>query len=169
MRRMRVLPASFGVLVLLLATLVKIAAMLEFAPLYDALQFLPAQLAAIISGESYTEAKGIYRFSSFVLDYSCAGVNFLLLSLVAGTWHLRNKIQSLSHVATGIACLALAAWLATNIANAFRIGLSLRLMHISERHAWLHEAIGTIVFCVFLFAYYQLLSRFSNDKTRTNP
>lgn len=169
MRRMRVMPVSFGILVLLLAAIIKIAAMHEYAPLYNALQFLPAQLAAIISGEIYTEAKGIYRFSSFVLDYSCAGINFLLLCLVAGAWHFRNKIQSLSHVAAGVAGLALAAWLATNIANSFRIGLSLRLMHISERHAWLHEAIGTIVFCVFLFAYYQLLSRFSNDKTRTTP
>lgn len=166
---MRLLPAGFGVLVLLLAAVIKIAAMLEYAPLYNALQFLPAQMAAIISGESYIETKGIYRFSSFVLDYSCAGVNFLLLCFLASAWHFRSKISSLSRLTAGLVGLTLAAWFATNIANAFRIGLSLRLMHISERHAWLHEAIGTVVFCVFLFAYYQLLMRFSNDKTRTAP
>ncbi|MFO1470239.1 MAG: hypothetical protein U1F27_04250 [Turneriella sp.] len=164
---MRVLPAGFGVLVLLLAALIKIAAMLEYGPLYNTLQFFPAQLAAIISGQSHTEAKGIYRFTSFVLDYSCAGVNFLLLCLVAGAWLFRNRIQSLLHLAVTTAGLLLAAWLATNIANAFRIGLSLRLMHISGRYAWMHEAIGTIVFCVFLLSYYQLLLRFSNDKTST--
>lgn len=166
---MRALPAGFLTTVLLLAAAVKVAAMLEYAPLYNTLQFLPAQLAALISGENYTEFKGIYRFTSFVLDYSCAGVNFLLLCLVASAWHFRNRVQSLLQLVPITAGLTLAAWLATNIANAFRIGLSLRLMHISERHAWLHEAIGTIVFIVFLLTYYQLLLRFSDGKTRTAP
>lgn len=166
---MRLLPAGFGVLVLLLAAAIKIAAMFEYAPLYNTLQFLPAKFAALMSGERYTEFRGIYRFSSFMLDYSCAGVNFLLLCLVAGAWQFRNRVQSLWHLAATTTILLFAAWLATNFANSFRIGLSLQLMYLSRQHAWLHESIGTIVFIVFMLVYYQLLSRFSNDKTRTAP
>ncbi len=139
--------------------------MLEFAPLYHTLLFLPAELAAQLSGERYTEITGIYRFPSFVLDYSCAGVNFLLLCLVAGAWHLRSRVQSLRQLAGIIACLLLAAWCATNVANAFRIGLSLKMLHLTHNHAWLHEAVGTIVFITFLLGYYQLIMRFSDAKT----
>lgn len=162
---MRVLQTGFVVVVLLIAAATKVPAMLEFAPLYHTLLFLPARVAMLVSGESYSELSGIYRFPSFVLDYSCAGVNFLLLCLVAGAWHFRTRVQSLRQLAGTTLCLALAAWCATNLANTFRIGLSLKLLHLSEQHAWLHEAVGTIVFITFLLAYYQLLSRFTHDKT----
>lgn len=163
---MRIWPTGFVVLLLLVAAATKVAAMLEFAPLYDTLLFVPARVAMLVSGESYTALHGIYRFQSFVLDYSCAGVNFLLLCLVAGAWHFRQRVRSLSQLARHSAGLLLAAWCVTNLANTFRIGLSLKLQHFSEKHAWLHEAVGTIVFITFLLAYYQLLSRFTHDKTR---
>ncbi len=163
---MRVLPAIFLIAVVLVAAATKTLATIAYPPLYHALQFFPAKLAGILSGESYSEQQGIYRFTTFVLDYSCAGVNFLLLCLAAGAWLLRNRVKTCMQLTAMTAFLVPAALFATNVANAFRIGLSLRLMHISERHAWLHEAIGTIVFILFLLVYYQILLRFSNDKTR---
>ena len=68
--------------------------------------------------------------------------------------------------ATEEPCVLIAAgsWLTVNIANIFRIGLSLKLFHHQAQHAWLHEAIGTIVFITFLMGYYQLISRFKYAK-----
>lgn len=162
---MHVVQLMFVVVAMLFAVALKGFAMAEFAPLYHTLLFLPAKLAAVLSGESYTELNGTYRFSSFVLDYSCAGVNFLLLCFLASAWLFRSRVQSVLQLGLTTLALVLAAGCATNIANAFRIGLSLKLLHVSYAHAWLHEAIGTIVFITFLLAYYQLLLRFANDKT----
>lgn len=129
--------------------------MLEWAPLYHTLLFAPAQLAALLSDEVYTALKGTYRFKTFVLDHSCAGVNFLLLCLIAGAWHFRQRAQT----TTTFVLVTAGAWLTANVANAFRIGLSLKLFHYHTQHAWLHEAIGTTVFMVFLLGYYQLILR----------
>jgi exosortase K len=164
---MPLLQSGFLVVLLLIAAATKGLAMLEFAPLYHTLLFLPAKIAVLVSGESYIEFSGIYRFHSFVLDYSCAGVNFLLLCLAAGAWHFRQSVQSLPQLLRTSALLLLAAWFTTNLANTFRIGLSLKLFHHHAQHAWLHEAVGTIVFITFLLGYYQLILRFTNDKAQT--
>lgn len=156
---------AFVVVVVLIAAATKISAMLEIAALYHTLLFLPARVAVLLSGESYNTLHGMYRFHSFVLDYSCAGVNFLLLCLAAGAWLFRQRVRTFTQLAGHAAGLVLAAWFTTNVANTFRVGLSLKLLRLTEHPAWLHEAVGTIVFLTFLLAYYQLLSRFTNDKT----
>lgn len=160
---MRNVSPGFAILVLL-AIAIKGAAMLEMAPLYHTLLLVPAKAAALLSGESYTESQGVYRFSSFVLDYSCAGANFLLLCVITGAWHFRHRMQTAARLAGTGVLIAAGAWLTANIANTFRIGLSLKLFHHHAQHAWLHEAIGTIVFITFLMGYYQLILRFNYAK-----
>jgi len=115
---------------------IKLAAMAEWAPLFRIFLFLPATAISIFTGTDYTESAGVYRFDGFVLDYSCAGINFFILSALTLALLKRPSI--------------LAAYLTTIVANIFRIALSLKLLQFSPSHPWLHEITGMAVFLFFL-------------------
>lgn len=138
------------VIVLMASAALKLAAMVEWPPLYRVFLFVPANLLAFFRGSEYAESAGIYTFPDFILDYSCSGIHFfiiaVLLAVVAGR---------------GLAVSITSAYLLALIANTFRVGLFLRLMPLAEGRPWLHEAIGTAVFLSFLIAYGLLLQKIS--------
>ena len=164
---MRAVRVIFAAAVLLLATGIKLAAALETVPLYHTLLFVPASFARLLTGENYAELANTYRFSVFILDYSYAGVNFLMLCIFAGAWHSMRRVQNVAQLLRALLLITFGAFAATNLANTFRIGLSLKLFPLVERHDWMHEAIGTIVFISFLIGYYQLFLRSLNAKTHS--
>lgn len=164
------LPAQwvFTLAVLLLVVAFKVLAVREFAPLYRAFLALPAAFAGLFTGYDYIQKEGTYLFPGFILDYSCAGINFFLICCIAAATIYWRKMHSVRLVGRTLVLVFGAAWLATTLANVFRIGISLRLSSLTGTHAWLHEAVGTLVFLVFLFSYHYLLTRLSDAKTNAH-
>lgn len=130
-----------------LCAAVKILAALEWAPLYRAFLFVPAQILAFFFAADFDEQGGVYVFPGFILDHSCSGIHFFIVALLLlGFKSQRTWVGLLK--ATG------AAYLLTLAANTARVGLYLKFEHLSTGRPWLHEAIGTLVFITFLIAFY---------------
>lgn len=101
---------------------------------------------------TYSEAAGIYTFETFILDYSCAGINFFLLALATGSMALWGSGR-ISLVAIPF------AWLLTIAANSMRVGLYLKVRSLTGDRPWLHETLGILVFLTLLIVYYEILRR----------
>lgn len=132
---------------LFLGGVIKVLAMLEWPTLYRAFLFPPAQVLSFFFAAEYEETGGIYTFPEFILDYSCSGIHFFILTMLLVTFR--------SVKATGgfLAALTM-AYLLTLAANTARVALFLKIAGYSPGRPWLHEAIGTLVFISFLFFYY---------------
>ncbi len=135
-----------------LAAFIKWSAMAEAAWVYRLFLHLPAVLLSIFGYSEYTESAGIYTFEGFVLDYSCAGVNFFLIAVA---------LSCLAMLGAGrIYLITLPiAWFMTLAANTLRVGLYLKLESITGHQPWLHEATGILAFLTLLIVYYELLRR----------
>lgn len=144
----------------------KALAVSEYAPLYRFFLFLPAQFASAWSGLAYTEEAGIYRFPGFVLDYSCAGINFCILCLVTAAFASTGSARKILNSAMIAVVISVSAWAMTQLANLIRIALSLKLLPLSTGRPWLHEAIGSIVFLFFLIVFYLLYKGIIHARTR---
>lgn len=135
------------VTVLTASAVIKLAAMAEWPPLYRVFLHVPANLLAFFRGSEYVESAGIYTFPDFILDYSCSGIHFFIITvLMTGVVNCRLSLA--------LPC----GFLVTLIANTFRVGLVLSLTPLAAGRPWLHEAVGTGVFLSFLIAYYFLLA-----------
>ena len=133
------------------------------------------RLVELLSGRSFEfESHAGYMSSdnSFLIAASCAGVNFLLTSFlmlsVRTLWRNRNQSTSWRLIPTAAAI----SYLATIIANSFRICIALEL----ERHpfdsGWLsanqvHRLEGIVVYFGFLLFLFVLTERIeSRESTR---
>lgn len=132
------------------------------------LLFLLAPTNSII--ELFTASKSVYdpqlgyRFSSlgFLIDKSCSGFNFLLISFLMATYIVAQvkKIRSFFTIPIAI-CIA---YITTILANTSRIASYLILMQnniielIDPNNNWLHRAEGILVYLSFLILSYFLLN-----------
>lgn len=134
------------------AGFVKWSAVVESAWLYRVFLYVPAALLSVFGYGDYGESGGVYTFETFVLDYSCAGVNFFLITLAVGC---------LAMLSAGRFYLIMIpiAWFMTLAANTLRVGLYLKLELLAGHRPWLHEATGILVFLTLLVVYYHLLMR----------
>lgn len=131
---------------------VKALAVFESALLYRIFLQLTATLLAFFGNAEYSEDAGVYTFPHFILDYSCAGINFFAVAMLTGL---------LVMLSSGRVRLWLlpAAWLLTVLANTMRVGLYLKLEPWAAGREWLHEAVGVLTFLTLLIVYYLLLQR----------
>jgi exosortase K len=134
-------------LAFLFAGVVKVLAMLEWPTLYRAFLFPPAQFLGFFFTAEYEETAGIYTFPGFILDYSCSGIHFFIITILLITF---SRVKT----AGGFLTALLTAYSMTLAANTARVALFLKVAAFSSGRPWLHEAIGTIVFISFLFFYY---------------
>jgi len=135
-----------------LAGFVKWSAIAESTWLCRLFLHVPAVLLSVFGYGDYMESGGVYTFETFVLDYSCAGVNFFLITLAVGC---------VAMLGAGRMYLLIipVAWLLTVAANTLRVGLYLKLELLAGHRPWLHEATGILVFLTLLVVYYHLLVR----------
>lgn len=165
-----------GVIVMT-AGLVKLAAMAG-SPLAHRWFLQPlALLMSVFTGEAFSENQAVYTYSSFVLDYSCAGINFFAIcslttaiafSPVKNSGHVRRSATLIAELAKPV-LLVTAIYAVTLLANFVRVALSLRLLPLSEGRPWLHEAVGVVVFLSILISYSFFLNRIQNAKQPTVP
>lgn len=132
---------------LVLSGAVKVLAMLEWPTLYRLFLFPPARVLAFFFTAEYEEAAGIYTFPEFILDYSCSGIHFFIITTLLIIF---RSVKTAGGFLAGVAL----AYVLTLAANTARVALFLKVAAFSPGRPWLHEAIGTIVFISFLFFYY---------------
>jgi exosortase K len=126
-------------------------------------------LVELISGASFefeSHAGYLSRERNFLIAPSCAGVNFLLTAFL---------LLALKRLARGemrwrfISAAALAAFLATLVANTVRISIALWIRASVESDSWLHSAQfhrleGICVYFGFLLLLFALSERLSSVK-----
>ena len=85
---------------------------------------------------------------------ACAGINFLLMSLLAWAWVFRPDHREAAHLQTWVAgrilllfALIMAAWTTALLANSLRI---LVAMNLPGHGAGLHRAIGMLIYVPLL-------------------
>ncbi len=161
--------------VVAVAALVKVIAMTSSPSLHRWFLLPTALSLSVFTGESFAENNAIYIFPDFVLDYSCAGINFFVICSLTTAILLSNAGEiSRPHTLFGyvvlwgrVALLIAAIYAATLLANFARVALYLRLLPLSEGRPWLHEAVGVAVFLSILICYATLLNRIQNAKQPT--
>jgi exosortase K len=106
------------------------------------------------SGRGYLDTDGL-----FLIDKSCAGLNFLLISFCVVYFSFIEKLNNVKHTAIVLLSATLGGYLITIIANTSRITV---LLWISEyaptfnplKNALVHEWAGIFVYFSFLLLYY---------------
>lgn len=117
----------------------------------DELQFLlypVQQLVQIFTGlPAYYQAGEGYIFPQFVIEKSCAGVNFLVICWCSLGWlSLYNRHLWLARVGALVLCVPLSYCLCL-AANTFRILSALMLQRLPGLHGpQVHEALGVVVY-----------------------
>ena len=110
---------------------------------------------------------------SFLIAAPCAGVNFLITAFLMLSlrrlWRVRsaNTLQNLSW--SFIPAMAVFAYLATIIANTFRISTSLWLRGVADQMSWLsrnqlHRVEGIFVYFGFLLLLFIVSERMFSEK-----
>lgn len=131
--------------------------------------------------EAVTGSQGIYAPSDgflhtglpIIIDKSCSGLNFWLLSFSLLSLSTLGFYQT--HRQKLAACLALAAisYLVTLFVNVSRILIAIftlqhKELHPSLRADWMHEAQGAFVYLLFLILLYRCIYYITVKLTKTN-
>lgn len=134
----------------------------------DELRFLlyPVQwFVAVFTGQSsiYLAGEG-YQFSGFIIEKSCAGVNFLVICWCTLTY---LSIQNQHNQSIKIKALLWSIPLSYSLcilANTFRILSALVLQRLPGLHGPnVHEALGVVVYLSILLLATALFNHFLND------
>jgi exosortase K len=116
-----------------------------------------SQLLEWISGHPF-HRDGLHEWVSESADIrlvkACAGINFLLMSLLAWAWVFRPDHREAAHLQTWVAgrilllfALIMAAWTTALLANSLRI---LVAMNLPGHGAGLHRLIGMLIYVPLL-------------------
>lgn len=159
-----------------IAAAVKLAAMTASVGLHRVFLHPLAWLLSLYTDESYHEREGLYYFTNFYLDFSCAGINFFVIAAITTAWLIPEKLSWPRQVKLIPArmllhwgFLAFAAYAITLVANFLRVAIFLNLQPFAVGRAWLHEAVGIAVFLSLLTSYSLLLYRIKNAQQPSNP
>ena len=104
---------------------------------------------------------------NIVIDKSCSGFNFWIISFAAISSLKLKSGQVPFPGALGIMCFMLLSYLITLLANYSRITVAIQSLHLADRLPWLgsdwfHQASGSFTYlCCLLLAYFFLDQRFN--------
>ena len=126
-----------------------------------------AHLAGGITRVSFLMEPGagyLSRERLFLIEKSCAGVNFMIAAFAMLTFVLRRRIRSLTSGAIVVAGSLLAAYAAAVLVNATRIVMAMWLMvhplaFSGLTPAQIHRLEGICVYFAGLVLMYELVSR----------
>jgi exosortase K len=134
----------------------------------DELHFLlyPVQwLVAVFTGQSsvYLAGEG-YQFSGFIIEKSCAGVNFLVICWCTLAYlSIQNQHNQSIKIKALLWSIPLSYGLCI-LANTFRILSALVLQRLPGQHGPnAHEALGVVVYLSILLLATALFHHFLND------
>jgi len=123
------------------------------------------------SNSIYSTENGYFHQElNILIEKSCSGFNFWLLSFLMLTFLLLKYFKNNLHKTMTIPFSLLAAYLVTIFVNASRIFVSIIIQNqsnnfLSEKHQLiLHESIGIITNLVFLIVVYYLTEKFLINK-----
>lgn len=158
---------------LTLAAGVKLAAMTASVSLHRIFLHPLAWLLTVYTGESYIERAGLYYFSDFYLDFSCAGIDFFVIAAITTAWLIPEAVpwrgRLPARLLLHVVILGVAVFAVTLAANFLRIAIFLNLQPFATGRPWLHEAVGIAVFLSLLTSYSLLLYRIKNAPQPSNP
>jgi exosortase K len=114
------------------------------------------------SSLSFSAESGYYLPSlNILIDKSCSGFNFWLISFVMIGFTVVTYIQNRKRRVILLISSLLIAYLLTIIANTSRIISILKMNNIlpnlDENYEWIHTAQGTFVYLFFLIGFYLLM------------
>ena len=120
-----------------------------------------------VTGADFVREAGtgwLSRERMFVIAKSCAGVNFLIVALLASAWSFGATRPTLRGKLVLLAGCAAASYAATLVANTARIALAMHLHEAVEPSGWLtrarvHRVEGVLVYLVFLCLFYLAAQR----------
>ncbi|OHD05466.1 MAG: exosortase K [Spirochaetes bacterium GWD1_27_9] len=111
---------------------------------------------------------------NIIVDKSCAGINFFLLTLIFSFVILVNSKIKILRFFYIVLFSTVSAYFVAILSNLVRIILSIKVKIIrfeinwfSQTH-WFHYALGIVVFLSFLIGYYLILERYKKWIIKTN-
>lgn len=129
-----------------------------------------ARLVGAVTGDSFVLEPGegyLSRDRMFVIEKSCAGINFMIAAFGMSAFALRRRVQSVASGATVLAASLTAAYAAAVLVNAVRITIAMWLtVHptgIDAHH--LHRLEGIVVYFGGLAFLYHVVQRFDRQAT----
>jgi len=154
----------------------KLGAMASAAGVHRVFLYPLAILLSAYTGENFAEKQGLYHFTDFYLDYSCAGINFFTIVALTTAWLVpqsrtfpRPFALLLIQTFARAALLLTAVYAVTLAANFTRVAVFLSLQSLATERPWLHEAVGIAVFLSLLTSYTLILYRIKNAQQPSNP
>lgn len=130
----------------------------------------------IVTGSTatYLSTTGfVYHRLPIIIDKSCAGVNFWLLSFTLLTLSTIHFYKSHSHKFLACITLLFISYAATLFVNISRIlvailSLKYKNLHTSLSQEWMHEAQGAFIYLLFLTVLYLSIQYLTAKLTKTN-
>jgi exosortase K len=126
-----------------------------------------ARLAGGVAGASFVVEPGagyLSRERLFLVEKSCAGLNFMIAAFAMLAFALRQRVRSVATGAIVLGASLLTAYAAAVIVNAARIAIAFRL--VSGAHTWLgltsaqsHRVEGILVYFCGLVLLHELVLR----------
>lgn len=127
------------------------------APTAKTVAFLTNSKEVFLGGLGY-----FYPGLNILIERSCSGFNFLILSFIIGHFTVVNHFESNKLKWLLILPVFFLAWALTLVANTSRIIVSIFLSTMTkpptEVAKWIHEAEGTFVYLSFLILFYNSLN-----------
>jgi exosortase K len=116
----------------------------------------------LVTGVRFEAERGVGYLSRehyFVIEKSCAGVNFLIVAFLAAAWTVVPARRSLGGKLTALAACALGSYLAAIAANTARIAGAMALhLHVTPTvelsRERLHRIEGVAVYALCLCLFY---------------
>ena len=117
------------------------------------------------SQPQYLESNGyFYQKLNILIDKSCSGYNFWLVSYVMLAFLAISVLKNRTHKTIAIPLFLLITYLLTIFVNSSRILISVvlrdsELIIIDEKPVWLHQLEGSFVYLFFLICIYLIFER----------
>ena len=101
-----------------------------------------------------------------IISNRCSGLNFFIIAVFLSVFmDLTNEKTAYNRIISILIFIA-ASYMLTVVANTTRISVSIFLGYykphfefLSQARSWVHEALGTFVFLLFLLSYYFVLTK----------
>ncbi len=131
-----------------------------------------AGMLEIFSGaQRIATIEGAFLFSDFnvLIDRSCAGFNFMILSFLMMVCMLIQHSNTITKKIVAFPLSLLAAYLLTILVNMSRILVAILVQHkLAFDHPSMHMAIGIFIYLSSLILCYQALHLFLNRQNWSN-
>lgn len=111
---------------------------------------------ATSSGSTFVSESGYYNKKlNIVIDKSCSGFNFWIISFLMLYFLALNFLKNTSYKIIAIPAILIIAFILTIFVNTSRILFSVFIHRfINPKVAWMHQAEGTFIYLSFLIIMY---------------